>query len=90
MPVQYTSILEEHQAVRSAAGLFDVSHMGEFLVTGVDAALFLDKLLVNAIHNTPIGTAVYSPMCASDGGVDYRPLVQPCCGMDGVGTGVYG
>ena len=69
MPVQYTSILEEHQAVRSAAGLFDVSHMGEFLVTGVYAALFLDKLLVNAIHNAPIGKAVYSPMCASDGGV---------------------
>ena len=69
MPVQYTSILEEHKAVRTAAGLFDVSHMGEFLVTGVDAALFLDKLLVNSIAKAPVGKAVYSPMCASDGGV---------------------
>lgn len=69
MPVQYTSILEEHKAVRKAAGLFDVSHMGEFLVTGSDAALFLDKLLVNSIGQAPVGKAVYSPMCASDGGV---------------------
>ena len=69
MPVQYTSILEEHKAVRTNAGLFDVSHMGEFHVSGPDAALFLDKLLVNAICNAPIGKAVYSPMCASDGGV---------------------
>lgn len=69
MPVQYTSILEEHKAVRTAAGLFDVSHMGEFHVTGADAALFLDKLLVNSIAKAPVGKAVYSPMCASNGGV---------------------
>ncbi|WP_162051290.1 glycine cleavage system aminomethyltransferase GcvT, partial [Lentimonas sp. CC8] len=69
MPVQYTSILEEHKAVRTAAGLFDVSHMGEFIVIGADAALFLDKLVVNRISNAAIGKAVYSPMCASDGGV---------------------
>jgi aminomethyltransferase len=69
MPVQYTSILEEHKAVRTAAGLFDVSHMGEFHVNGIDAALFLDKLLVNSIATAPIGKAIYSPMCASDGGV---------------------
>jgi aminomethyltransferase len=69
MPVQYTSILEEHKAVRTSAGLFDVSHMGEFHVSGPDAALFLDQLLVNRIGNAPVGKAVYSPMCASDGGV---------------------
>lgn len=69
MPVQYTSILEEHKAVREAAGLFDVSHMGEFTVEGPDAALFLDRLLVNAIAKAPVGKAVYSPMCQSDGGV---------------------
>lgn len=69
MPVQYTSILEEHKAVRSAAGLFDVSHMGEFHVHGPDAARFLDLLLVNAIAQAPIGKAIYSPMCTSDGGV---------------------
>ena len=69
MPVQYTSILEEHTAVREAAGLFDVSHMGEFHVFGPDAAAFLDKLVVNAIAKAPIGKAVYSPMCLREGGV---------------------
>ncbi|HAV13154.1 MAG TPA: glycine cleavage system aminomethyltransferase GcvT [Opitutae bacterium] len=69
MPVQYTSILEEHKAVRTAAGLFDVSHMGEFHVFGADAALFLDRLLVNAVAKAPLGKAIYSPMCMSNGGV---------------------
>ncbi|MGB0415552.1 MAG: glycine cleavage system aminomethyltransferase GcvT [Coraliomargarita sp.] len=69
MPVQYSSILEEHKAVREAAGLFDVSHMGEFFVQGPEAELFLDKLVVNRIAGTPVGKAVYSPMCARDGGV---------------------
>lgn len=69
MPVQYTSILEEHKAVRKAAGLFDVSHMGEFHVFGSEAALFLDRLVVNAVTTAPIGKAVYSPMCNSDGTV---------------------
>ena len=69
MPVQYTSILEEHQAVRNEAGLFDVSHMGEFYVQGPDAEPFLDRLLVNNIASAPDGKAVYSPMCAEDGTV---------------------
>lgn len=69
MPVQYTSILDEHKAVREAAGLFDVSHMGEFFVSGSDAALFLDRLVVNAIAKSPVGKAVYSPMCNSEGTV---------------------
>lgn len=69
MPVQYTSILEEHKAVRTGAGLFDVSHMGEFFVTGNEAAGFLDRLLVNRIATMKPGKAVYSPMCAEDGSV---------------------
>ena len=69
MPVQYTGILEEHRAVREAAGLFDVSHMGEFQVSGADAARFLDRLLVNSISTIVVGKAVYSPMCAENGGV---------------------
>ncbi len=69
MPVQYTSILEEHRAVREAAGLFDVSHMGEFVLEGTAAAAFLDYLLTNRISRAPIGKAVYSPMCTEDGGV---------------------
>lgn len=69
MPVQYTSILEEHRAVREAAGLFDVSHMGEFQASGPDAALFLDRLVVNAVATVPVGKAVYSPMCNGGGTV---------------------
>ena len=69
MPVQYTSILEEHKAVRNTAGLFDVSHMGEFEVSGAGSAEFLDHLVVNSIATAPIGKAVYSPMCKHDGGV---------------------
>ena len=69
MPVQYTSILEEHKAVREAAGLFDVSHMGEFYISGPQAVEFLDKLLVNAIAVLPSGRAAYSPMCSRSGGV---------------------
>jgi len=69
MPVQYTSILEEHKAVREAAGLFDVSHMGEFHVQGSDAAIFLDRLVVNAVANVPVSKAVYSPMCNGEGTV---------------------
>lgn len=68
MPVQYTSILDEHKAVRSAAGLFDVSHMGEIVVTGHGAEFFLDRLLTNRIENLPSGKAIYSPMCHPDGG----------------------
>jgi aminomethyltransferase len=69
IPVQYSSILEEHKAVRNAAGLFDVSHLGEFFVTGSDAALFLDRLLVNSIVRAPVGKAIYSPMCNAQGTV---------------------
>ncbi|PXA05573.1 glycine cleavage system aminomethyltransferase GcvT [Coraliomargarita sinensis] len=69
MPVQYTSILEEHQAVRKAAGLFDVSHMGEFFVRGTDAGAYLDRLVVNRIAKAPVGKAIYSPMCTEDGNV---------------------
>ena len=69
MPVQYSSILEEHRAVREAAGLFDVSHMGEFHVNGQDAECFLDRLLVNRIAGAPHGKAIYSPMCLREGGV---------------------
>ncbi|MEO0796599.1 MAG: glycine cleavage system aminomethyltransferase GcvT [Verrucomicrobiota bacterium] len=69
MPVQYTTILDEHRAVRERAGLFDVSHMGEVLVTGAGAEAFLDYLLPNKIAGTPVGKGVYSPMCHPNGGV---------------------
>jgi aminomethyltransferase len=69
MPVQYRSILEEHRAVRRAAGLFDVSHMGEFDVKGPGASAFLDSLLANRVEGMHPGRVVYSPMCQEDGGV---------------------
>ena len=55
--------------MREAAGLFDVSHMGEFFIEGATAGCFLDYLLTNRISTADVGKAVYSPMCAPDGGV---------------------
>ncbi len=69
MPVQYRSILEEHRAVRRAAGLFDVSHMGEVDVRGPDAARFLNRLVTNDVSKLYPGRVLYSPMCLPDGGV---------------------
>ncbi len=69
MPVQYRSILEEHKAVRRAAGLFDVSHMGEVDVRGPDALKFLDRLLTNDASKIFPGRVLYSPMCYANGGV---------------------
>lgn len=67
LPIQYSGILQEHEAVRTSAGLFDVSHMGEIEVSGEDAAEFLQRMLTNDIAAAP-GKAVYSPMCYPDGG----------------------
>jgi aminomethyltransferase len=67
LPVQYAGILKEHECVRTKAGLFDVSHMGEIEVSGEDALDFLQRMLVNDIDAKP-GKAVYSPMCYPDGG----------------------
>jgi aminomethyltransferase len=69
MPVQYRSILEEHRAVRRAAGLFDVSHMGEVDVEGPGALAFLDALVTNNVGKMYPGRVLYSPMCHPDGGV---------------------
>lgn len=69
MPVQYRSILEEHKAVRRAAGLFDVSHMGEVDVRGPEALRFLNQLVTNDVATLYPGRVLYSPMCGPDGGV---------------------
>ncbi|MEM8600769.1 MAG: glycine cleavage system aminomethyltransferase GcvT [Bacteroidota bacterium] len=68
MPVQYTSILDEHRAVREAAGLFDVSHMGEVRVTGPQAYDYVQALVTNDISKLYVGKALYSVMCQDDGG----------------------
>ncbi|TVR49490.1 MAG: glycine cleavage system aminomethyltransferase GcvT [Puniceicoccaceae bacterium] len=68
MPVFYAGIIPEHRAVRSAAGLFDVSHMGEAVVRGERAGAFLDHVLTNSISGLAPGRVIYSPMCVEDGG----------------------
>ncbi|MGN7202569.1 glycine cleavage system aminomethyltransferase GcvT [Arthrobacter sp. SAFR-044] len=69
MPLKYSSELAEHHAVRKAAGLFDLSHMGEVWVTGPDAAAFLDFALVGKISALAVGKAKYSLICNEDGGI---------------------
>ena len=69
MPVQYTSIIEEHRTVRSSVGLFDLSHMGELEVAGEEAVAFLRHALVSDPGALEIGQAQYSMACDSDGGI---------------------
>jgi aminomethyltransferase len=69
MPVQYSSILEEHHAVRTAAGLFDIDHMGQFDVTGRDALAFLQHLLTADLSKLGMKEAGYALMCYADGTV---------------------
>jgi aminomethyltransferase len=69
MPVQYTSIIEEHRTVRSAAGLFDLSHMGEIEVRGEGAVGFLSHALVSDPTALAEGQAQYSMLCQPDGGI---------------------
>jgi aminomethyltransferase len=69
MPVQYTSITDEHLAVRNAAGIFDISHMGEVTVSGPGAAAFLNRTLTNDIRKLASGQGQYTLMCNERGGV---------------------
>jgi len=69
MPLYYTSILEEHQAVRRALGLFDISHMGQVLVTGPDAQATLNQLLVSDVSQVGEGRACYTLMLNEAGGI---------------------
>src|SRR5689334_25028781 len=69
MPVRYTGDVREHTAVRERAGLFDISHMGEFFVSGSQAAEFLDRVVTNHVGGLAVGQALYSPMCRPDGGI---------------------
>lgn len=68
LPVQYSGILEEHNAVREKAGLFDVSHMGEIMVSGSSASDFIQGMVTNDISGVGKDRAVYTPMCYPDGG----------------------
>lgn len=68
MPLSYTTIQEEHRAVRERAGLFDVSHMGRIAIKGAGAECFLDYLATNRIRGKRDGTATYSLLCKEEGG----------------------
>lgn len=69
MPVQYAGVIEEHQTVRTKAGLFDVSHMGEIDVYGKEALGFVQNLITNDANKLEDGKILYSPMCYPNGGV---------------------
>ncbi|MGE0615867.1 MAG: glycine cleavage system aminomethyltransferase GcvT [Bacteriovoracia bacterium] len=69
LPVQYSGVIDEHTACRTAAGLFDVSHMGEVDVTGADAEKFLNFLVTNDVAKLAIGQAQYTAMCYPEGGI---------------------
>ena len=69
MPVVYSSILEEHAAVRERVGLFDISHMGEVLVAGPNAEAVLNHLLTNDVRKIAVGQAQYTLLCNEQGGV---------------------
>ncbi len=69
MPVQYVGLRAEHDAVRDAAGLFDVSHMGQVETVGPDALAFLQRVLSNDVAKVAVGGAQYSVLCREDGGV---------------------
>jgi aminomethyltransferase len=69
MPVQYSGVIEEHVAVRQAAGLFDVSHMGEVEVTGPNALAFIQHLTINDASKLVDGQIQYSALCYPEGGV---------------------
>ena len=68
MPIQYTTIVEEHQAVRQACGVFDVSHMGEVLVSGPDAERYVNHIFTNDVRGIPNGKILYGMMCYENGG----------------------
>ncbi len=69
MPVQYTGVIDEHRAVREAAGLFDVSHMGEFEARGKGAGAFIHKMVTNNVLRLEVGGVLYAAMCREAGGI---------------------
>ncbi|MFH1849215.1 MAG: glycine cleavage system aminomethyltransferase GcvT [archaeon] len=67
MPVSYTTVIDEHVATRTKAGLFDICHMGEVIVEGPDAARFLQRLVTNDVERLTDGRAQYACICREDG-----------------------
>ena len=75
MPIQYTSITEEHLAVRNNVGMFDVSHMGEIFVSGPDAERFVNHVFTNDVRPMVPGQVLYGMMLYPDGGTCEDSLV---------------
>ena len=69
MPIQYSGIVDEHQAVCQACGVFDVSHMGEVLVSGADAGRYVNHIFTNDVTKVDAGKILYGMMCYENGGV---------------------
>ena len=69
MPVQYTSIIEEHLAVRNNVGVFDISHMGQLVATGPGAGAWLNEMLTNNIDKLEVGTGQYTFLLNDGGGI---------------------
>jgi len=69
MPLQYAGIVEEHNAVRGGCGVFDVSHMGEVVISGPDACRWVEHIFTNEVSSIPAGKIVYGMMLYADGGV---------------------
>ena len=69
MPLQYSGIIDEHKNLRSNVGLFDVSHMGRFKITGISAEDCIQNLLTNDVTKIGDLQAIYSPMCSESGGI---------------------
>ena len=84
LPTHYTSIKEEHLAVRNSAGLFDVSHMGEILINGSESERFINYVSTNDVKLISDGRAQYSLLCNSKGGIlddiiIYRKSLKVLC-----------
>ena len=86
MPVQYTGILKEHQAVRTAAGLFDVSHMGTLEVVGPESMDFLQTMVPNNVAKLIDGKGLYTQLCHANGGTIDSTLMPALCSQQGQGV----
>ena len=82
MPIQYSNITDEHQAVRTACGVFDVSHMGEVTVRGAEAERYVQHIFTNNVAGAPIGQVFYGMMCYENGGTVDDLLVYKMAEQD--------
>ncbi len=82
MPIQYSSIIEEHNAVRQKCGVFDVSHMGEVFINGPEAERFVNHIFTNDVTNAPIGQIYYGMMLHENGGTVDDLLVYKMGGQN--------